>query len=198
MKGIVLYITILLSIIFSVSAFAQADKNRFLSPSYNNLDFDFQLGTSFGTSFGYGSVFNTYFMPTLRKPLTSRLSINTGVIYRNSQFNNLTFSPFSENLSPGLQMNSFAYFVNAEQQVSEKLFISGTAFYEKSYFNQPMFNNEQNNYNSKGLMMDFNYKINKNISIGAGFRYSNDNSLMNPYNLYNPYLNPYSDFVPLR
>ena len=196
MKGKNFNLLLIFLFLFSVSSFAQTEDRKFISPSYHNLNFDLQAGTSFGTSFGYGSAFSTYFMPTLRKPLNPKLSINTGVLFRNNQFNNFNFYPTMEGFSSNLQMNSFTYFVNAEQQLSEKLFISGTAFYEKNYFNHPLFNNNQKDFNSKGLMMDFNYKINKNISIGAGFRYSDSNNSM--MNLYNPYLNPYSNFVPLR
>lgn len=180
---------IMLFLFATTAAVAQFDPS-YSSSNRGNLDFDLQVGSSFGTTFGQGSAFNYYFMPSLRKPITPKLTLSTGVIFSQTNFNNLNFFPIEgqfqhQNFSP--QLNQFTYFVNAQQQLSEKLFMSGTLIYEKNFFpgNSMM---QQRNFDSQGLMMDFTYKVNDNFSFGAGFRYSNNNNQF--MNLYNPYYSP--------
>ncbi|MGK7394094.1 MAG: hypothetical protein ACNS62_05960 [Candidatus Cyclobacteriaceae bacterium M3_2C_046] len=152
------------------------------------IRFGLNAGTSFGFMPGWGNHFNTYLSPYLSRSVNKDLTINAGISFGTTLMNNPWLFP-SDNNQPLHQarMNSTSVFINGQQMIGERLLISGTAFYEKSHF----MNNALGNFDSKGVSMDFNYKVNKNFSFGAGFRFSNQNRPFNQFNQFNnPYLQP--------
>jgi hypothetical protein len=103
------------------------------------------------------------------------------------------------------RVNNFQTFVYTQGQymASERLMLTGTAFYELNQFGGAALrmNPQATNFNSKGASIYAEYKVSEHFSIGAGAQISNGNG--NNYlrnGLYsNPmFMNPASPFQPMN
>lgn len=159
----------------------------------DKLDFSMQIGTSVGTNFRNGAIWSNYVSPSMRYQFHPRWNVGVGTMFVNNQFNAPMMSG-SEGTSSG-RVNNFQTFVYAQGQymASERLRLTGTAFYEMNQFGGASLrmNPQATNFTSKGASIYAEYKISEHFSVGAGAQISNGNSylrngLYNSPAFYNP------------
>ena len=127
-----------------------------------------QLGGFAGTSFGNGSLFESYVAPHLSIPVSQRLRLNTGVMVTNG-FGNFA-APNPENTGTTMQTARFmqtSLFVQGQYKISDKLTFSGMAMY--SLNNYPAFTDvpmSSFQYNKLDWSMGMEYKLGGNTAIG--------------------------------
>ncbi len=161
-----------------------------------SLNYDLRLGSSFTTGFGSGSFHTHSIAPSVNWAASERFTVLAGTLF--------TYSAF-----PGLQQNTMiGGFDNTYEQsflsdniysnltytlgfyrVSENLTFMGGAYFESSNLGQNAeMNPEAFNFNAKGMIMGFDYKISDKMRIGAEFNFRSGHS---PYYYhFSPYSSP--------
>ncbi|MDO1447900.1 hypothetical protein Q0590_16635 [Rhodocytophaga aerolata] len=158
--------------------YKERKKTSFLE-NPDKTDFDLQIGTSVGTNFRNGSYWSNYAAPSLRYNLHPRWNLSVGTMFVNTQFNSPMMA--SEGAGTG-RINNFQTFVYTQGQymASERLRLTGTAFYELNQFSGPALrmNPQATNLTSKGASIYAEYKVSEHFSIGAGAQISNGNNYL--------------------
>ena len=144
------------------------------------------MGTVFGTTFGGGSVFSTYFAPEVSYDVSQRFRVKAGVMMVNN-FN--TSSGAFESGTPFRSMYSYStVYVTGQYLLSPNLMISGTAF--KSFpMGVPTGSGlYQSRYDYQGIAIDIDYSPFRNLHIGASFMLIDGD---NPYSGFQNYNTPF-------
>jgi hypothetical protein len=156
--------------------FKQRKKTSFLDTP-DKVDFHMQIGTSVGTNFRNGAFWGNYAAPSVRYNFHPRWNMSIGTMFVNTQFN-APMSAGAEGNRLG-RVNQFQTFVYTQGQymASERLRLTGTAFYELNQFGgaQLRINSQATNFTSKGASIYAEYKITEHFSVGAGAQISNGN-----------------------
>jgi hypothetical protein len=94
----------------------------------------------------------------------------------NTQFNSPVVGAEGSSMQRVNQFQSFVY-AQGQYMASERLRLTGTAFYELNQFGgaQLRMNPQATNFNSKGASIYAEYKISEHFSVGAGAQISNGN-----------------------
>ena len=154
--------------------------------SENKVHYNFEMGVGIGSGYGGGSNFSSYYKPSISFKATDRLTINTGLMYVNSQLNNSrlygenNYRFFSGNIS------EYYTYINAQYKISDKLSIGGSVYYNMTEYNPDMGTANMSNRSSRdhiGYSANFKYKISDNMTIEGeirmGDRYSPFNQSRN-------------------
>lgn len=137
-------------------------------------NFGIQMGTSVGTDFRNGAVWSNYFAPQVSYQVNPRFNVNIGTMFASHQFNTSLRTGEGFNSTPARSLQTFVY-TQGQYMVSERVRLTGTAFYELNQFSQPRMNAQATNFQSKGASMHADFKITDNFSVGAGVQISNGN-----------------------
>lgn len=162
----------------------------------DNMDFGLQTGVSFTKFSKKGHAFSKFVAPNLSQQLNDKVRVTFGSVVSNTHINNPFYS--SENATlKGIQVNSASLFARADYQVSPRLIIGGTAYYKHSLM-KPMTsdNNFQDNFDSKGMQLDLNYRISTNSSVNVSVNVSEGNEFYpgihhDPFNTNNLFMQPH-------
>lgn len=161
------------------------------------IDFDLSAGTSFMYSKDFGSGTATYIAPGLKYKFTPRLNLNVGVMFVNSNIVYNRYMPFYQEPSVVFRtkpVNKILAYASADYLLSDRLTVSGSVVRDLSG-SQRYGANATPSVQSMSLRMD--YKLTKNISVGAGMHMSQggyfgtpgSNFGFNPAYNYNPLFN---------
>lgn len=161
----------------------------------DKMDVGLQTGVSYMKFSKKGNAFSKYIAPNLSQQLNDKVRITFGSVVSNTNINN----PFyiSENNSlKGIQVNSASMFARADYQLSPRLMIGGTAYYKHSLM-KPLSddNNFQDNFDSKGMQLDLNYRISTKSSVNVSVNISEGNEFYpgirhDPFNTNNFFMQP--------
>jgi hypothetical protein len=152
-------------------------KKTSLLENPDKVDFGMQIGTSVGTNFRNGAIWSNYAAPSLRYNFHPRWNVSVGTMFVNSQLNApLTTGAEGTQMGRVNQFQSFVY-TQGQYMASERLRLTGTAFYELNQFGgaQLRMNPQAANFTSKGASIYAEYKITEHFSVGAGAQISNGN-----------------------
>ncbi len=166
-------------------------KKPFETPQ--RLNFGLQMGTSVGTNFNNGAIWNNFIAPTLSYQLTPRFSVQAGTMFINSNFNTFAFGAAETGSPVRANVMQTFMFTQGQYQVSERLSVTGTAFYNVNQLNMPRMNPQATNFSSKGMSMFAEFKVTPNFSFGAGAQISNGNNMFNNGFYNNPMFFPSSN-----
>ena len=153
----------------------QNDTSAFLDPFEKKLKVRMEIGAGFGTGFQNSNFTNTFVSPQFFYNVSPKLSFNGGMILGKNNFYNSS----SELTGYFPAKGNFTYtylYGEGQYQVNDKLSIRGMLYRESNMQNSPEINPRALNFENQGIMMEFQYLINENFSIGAGFGVSNGNS----------------------
>jgi len=150
-------------------------------------NFGMQLGSSFTTGYGGGSMFSQSIAPYLTFKPGQNFSLMVGSVLSTSSFPGSSASSGVPSAAPNRFLSTTVYAFGA-YQLNPRLTITGGAWTERNNMGAMMFNNvagQMNpnafNMNASGMIMGMDYKISENFSIGAEFNISNG---YNPFNTY--------------
>jgi hypothetical protein len=158
--------------------FSRPTQNQFFETP-QRLNFGLQMGTSVGTNFNNGAIWNNFIAPTINYQLTPRLNVRAGTMFIHSNFNTFAFGAGETATPVRTTATQTLLFTQGQYQVNERLSLTGTAYYNINQFNTPRMNPQATNFNSKGMSMYAEFKVTPNFSFGAGAQISNGNSMFN-------------------
>lgn len=165
------------------------------TPTYT--DFSLQMGTSFGSFGGNGSVLSSYVSPNLNFDVTPKLNISAGALIINNNFSNFQQSPvFAQSPILNQNMTDSYLYVQGDYKLNEKFTLSGGALKKvnASPYQQQM-NPMAKNYDYSAYNVGMRYKVNENAHIEAQFNFIQGNPYNSPFiNYGSPYGNFYSPF----
>lgn len=168
------------------SSSASTGFNTTLTP----INFNFVTGMNFGT-LGNGNYFESFASPSLTMPLNKKFLVSAGVIYSNTQFNEMPMVNSSgqfERYSGGL--NTLTIHTSGLYRVNDKLTFTGSAFKTVNPALNTRLNPSSIQMEAQGFSVGVGYKLGENTYIGAEVRYQESNSnVMNPF--HDPYYNAY-------
>jgi len=153
------------------------------------LNYSMELGAGYISGGNLFSGTYTNIAPSINYMISPKFKIEVGGIFTTGNTN------FTQNsilkTSPNFSLNTNQYFVYTQGQyaVSNKLVISGSLFSTLNSNKSPQMNPYFLDY--KGMNLGLDYKIGKNMSVGAQFRISNGN---NNYLFDQPGTNSFSHF----
>jgi hypothetical protein len=159
------------------------------------VNFDLSAGTSFMYSKDFGSGTSTYIAPSLKYKFTPRLNLNVGVMFVNSNIAYNRFLPFYQEPSVVFRtkpVNKVLAYASANYMLSERLTVSGSVVRDLNS-SQGYGVNSTPSVQSMSLHMD--YKLTKNISVGAGMHMSQGGYFGSPGNSFG--FNPSYNYNPL-
>jgi hypothetical protein len=145
-------------------------------------------GTSFWSSSGWGSGFDSYVMTGLSYPLGKRFSIEGGIGMVNSTFTAKKQGLSEYNWYGNQNQTHTLVYVTGNYLLNEHLTVSGTLYKDFSTFNAASTYPGYKSENPQGLYMNVKYKVNDFLQIEAGFGYSKG------YRLYDPYRTGYPGY----
>jgi hypothetical protein len=172
----------------------KSDPNTLKTPEIKKVSFYISTGMMLGTAGNKANFAASYLAPSLSYNVSPRFRIRVGgLLFFNSFYNPAISSSLSEESSSRLTDN-LALFVAADYFLSDRITVTGSLYRlpEYSIFGSgmaPQVYNRNNAYYrmpSESMSLGLNYKIFPGLSIGAEFRFSNDNS----YYLYTPAFMP--------
>jgi hypothetical protein len=177
-------ITTLISL-FLVNLYSQEkDETPVDSPKVNaketapdKLDYHLSVGTTFITSKGFGSGSASYVTPELTYKFTPRFHLNVGVMVLQSNFLVNRYSLMANEPSVVVKTKpstNFLAFVSGDYLINDKLMVSGTLV--KDLSGSGGNNSAYGNNNFQSMSVHLDYKLTKNITIGAGMHMSNGNN----------------------
>jgi hypothetical protein len=151
----------------------------FFNPQKLHLSLDLGTGV-FGSKLGSGSFYSV--APNFSYLVTPKLRIEFGGAFVLSN-NNFNTKPVSETSAKEVkqQTNQTIVYASGQYLLSDKITITGSAYKTVNSNNSKQINPYYLDY--KGMNLGIDYKLSKNVSIGAQVRVSNSN---------NPYLNYYN------
>jgi Outer membrane protein beta-barrel domain len=158
MKNIIATYFLFVSVCFS--AFSQIETP---TASGKKMQVGLNAGTMFGVG-GGGSMFSTYFQPTISYEFRPKWHFQTGLLLINQNFR----TPTSEGQAQASNFNSAFLTAGLAYDVNEKLRVSGTVY---SNFNQQAVSNFNNR--NWGAMFGATYKISENVRISGSINISN-------------------------
>ncbi len=178
---------LLLNIIVVLSLFlnAQPLKSKDTIQSYKS-SFNMQMGGFTGTS-NYGSYFGSYVAPQIQFNNNSKFSFGGGAIISTTNMQNVPLFNSTEQTfkSTNYNLTQSTFYINGSYKASENLTIHALA-YKGMSLNNPDPNQmyiDAFNQNSKGFLMNIDYKIGQHSSINLGFNYSSGyNATFSPMN----------------
>ena len=166
----------------SASSTGNTDHN--LLPLHK-LNVNFQLGTQFMTTSGYGSGFSTFFSPSLSYPVSKRFLLRGGISIVNISLNGFKpYYSFPEERSFSGNITQAMLWFSGQYQLNERLTLTGTAYKTLDLMNERAWNSPFYKNNPQGIHLNIGYRINDYMHIDAGFGYSKG---YNPYNVYDPF-----------
>ncbi|HSV88631.1 MAG TPA: hypothetical protein VLH61_08315 [Bacteroidales bacterium] len=155
--------------------------------------FGFEIGTSFMTGAGAGSLFSQSIAPQFRFNPNQRLSFVVGSVFTSGQLSGNFGTPFlgmgatqGNFIASPQNMFSATFYAAGTYRVNERLSISGAGWVERNNMHkfQPQMNPQAFNLNPRGVMVGFDYLISPNFSFGAQINVNQG------YNPFNPFLMP--------
>ncbi len=195
MKAKILFITALL--ISSSCMYGQnqgSSDSGLLSGDYSFLnsrpDFGMQVGTSFSTGFGGGSLFTQSFAPHMQFRPGQNFSMVVGSVFSTGTFGGAT--PFALQGDAGMpdRMYSTTVYALGAYQVSPRLVITGGAWAERNNMDMmfaPAMNPQAFDLNPRGMMMGMEYRVTDNLRVGAEINVSQGYNPFNPYMQQGPF-----------
>jgi len=193
----ILYI-VFISLLFPKFANSQllssSERGQFLNNT--SADLNLQVGTSFTTGFGSDSFFTHSIAPSINWQASDQLTVQAGTMFSSSSFSGQQQSILFQGAESGneydlFQDNLFSSrtYAFGYYEMNENLTLMGGGYIESSNANiNTQMNPQAFNFDAKGMMMGFDYKINDNMSIGAEFNFRSGYS---PYSSrFNPYSSP--------
>lgn len=177
------YTKVLMSIILVglvSTLYSQGLYNYQSQPAGFKLDQKPQLSVDISTSFwaiGNGNnLFSTSVLPKVKYPLNSKISVSAGLGYT---------SLFHNQPNSGSSTSSLGHiFVSGDYLLNEKVTLRGTAYGTFYLGNNHITQNEYqtgNDFSSKGVIMDVEYRVTDNFQINVGFEYRQQNMPNYPY-----------------
>lgn len=163
-------------------------------PSFSQLlkkksDFSLQFGSSFLTTSGYGSSLVTFISPGISYPVSSRFKVNAGITFVNTTlFDVKPYSSLFTEQTWNANFTDAILYVNGQYMLNNRITLSGSAFTTINLWQKSPGYNPGLNFDSKGLIIDVNYKLSDNIFIEAKFGYIKGR--LNPY-----FGNPFYDAI---
>lgn len=152
-----------------------------------NLSYSLSTGTSIGFSNSSKSFFNTYVIPQASFTISPKMAISFGTEISKSNFRRY-YSPFLGELMVSQPQNitTSTVFVNGSYRVSDKLTIIGGGYKQFDLTkNQNTINPRALDFDSEGVNVGFDYKINENLRIGAEIGINKGNpagsSILSPF-----------------
>lgn len=196
-SGIVVFIAVVSLVIFASMPLAAQEKSIFDSQGEPSLqlpktDFGLQVGSSFTTGFGGGSLFTQSVAPHFQWNPTQRFSLVVGSVFSSGQLSGVSgLSPFalsmasSGNMLQPQGLFSATVYAMGAYQASPRLTVFGGGWTERNNMQamQPQMNPQAFNLNPRGMMMGFDYRISERFSFGAQVNVSQG------YNPFNPFFN---------
>lgn len=135
------------------------------------LNYSMELGAGyFGSSNLFSGTF-TNIAPSINYQVSPKLNIEAGGIFAtgNTSFSQNSILKLNPNLSA--QTNQFFVFTNGQYALTNRLMFTGSFYTTLNSNKSPQINPYFLDY--KGMDLGLDYKIGKNMTIGAQFRISN-------------------------
>lgn len=161
-----------------------------LSGDYSILNsspvFGVQMGSSFTTGFGGGSLFSQSVAPHIQFRPGQKFSLVVGSVFSTGSFGGntpLAMQSSGGGLFPDRMYSTTVYALGA-YQVNSRLVITGGAWAEKNNMGMmfsPQMNPQAFEMNPRGMMMGMEYKITENLRFGAEINVSQGYNPFNPY-----------------
>jgi len=160
----------ILTILFLINTVISISQNdQVLSSSKTEKTYELDAGftlTAIPNDFAYNSF---YLRPYINKPLNSKFSLQAGMVFQNISL----FGKGSEISLMPKNINTISYFAQGSIQQTENLLLFGGINHTREMnfgnFKSPSFQ-------SNSIYGGFEYKLNKNTSIGAAVSFSQGNS----------------------
>jgi len=161
----------------------------------NPVDYSFTTGMSTGFGANSPTLFNTWVSPRVGYQVNPKLHLDFGTTLATSNYQSL-YTPFGEYRvkQPGNIMTT-TVFVNGAYQVSDKLTVFGSGYKQMEIAGKKeTVNPRALDFNSEGMNVGFEYRLNENMKFGAEIGISRGSpGTMYPYNpifnrgSFNPY-----------
>jgi len=150
----------------------------------DKLHYNFTMGAEVNFSDQRGSSFATFYNPSVTYDLSPKFKVNTGLLYRNSNVNNVAvYSDNQYQLFSG-SISEYYVYIKGQYQVNEKLFVGGGVYYRNANFNAfdgLSLNNNYNQRNNVGYSANFKYYIAKGLTLEGEIRVR-EPATYNPFN----------------
>ncbi len=148
------------------------------------FDFGMEMGSSFTTGFGGGSLFSQSFAPHIQFRPGQNFSLVVGSVFSTGSFGGNTGLSFQQGVEMPQRLYSTTVYALGAYQVNSRLVITGGAWTEKNNMNMmfaPAMNPQAFDTNPRGMMMGMEYKITDNLRFGAQINVSQGYNPFNPY-----------------
>lgn len=168
--------------------------------NYQKLHLSLDVGAGFMGSKYNSGVFTTI-APNLNYMVTPKLKLEAGVVFVTGNHNFYQMPVGETQQSVFQRTNQVSVYTQGEYLLTDRLTLTGAFYKTFTPGGTSQINPYALNYND--MYMGLDYKLTKNIKLGAAIRYTNGNSFVNPrgIGLYSPnkvdiFGNPvrYSDF----
>jgi len=135
------------------------------------------IGTSFATSSGYGSAITSWISPSLSYKVGKKFQVFGGVSLVNTTFIGIRPWTFENSISGWSgNLTDLVIYGGGRYAITPRLQLTGSAWKRIPLLQEPFPGNSSNSLypssRNQGLDIYLDYRIGKNVTIGAGFRYS--------------------------
>ena len=157
--------------------------------SFQRLHVSLDVGAGYMGGSGYNSGAFTTIAPSLNYTVSPKLKFEVGSVILSG--NHSFYQMPATETQPSMNQRSTQALVYAQGQylLTDRLMLTGSVY--KTMNSNALTRNNPYSLDYKGMNIGLDYKIAKNISIGAQFRYSNGNQNymlnQNGMGLYSPY-----------
>jgi len=154
------------------------------------IDFGLQLGSSFTTAFGGGSLFSQSLAPHFQWNPAKRFTLVVGSVFSTGQFSGVgSLLPFGmvsvadAGMMPQRLFSGSIYAMGA-YQLNERLTLTGGTWFERNNLQlaQPQMNPQAFNMSPRGMVVGFDYRVTENFRFGAQLNVSQGYNPFNPFN----------------
>ncbi len=150
----------------------------------DKFHYNFTMGAGFGYSSNLGDFFSTYYRPTMSYDVSPKFKLLTGIEYRNSNVSKMPiYSDYGYQLFSG-NISQYYAFVGGQYQLTDKLSVGGSVFYDFSAYNQmdgTALGANNNGLNNVGYSANFEYKVTDNMSIQGEIRVNDKSPFRNSF-----------------
>jgi len=147
----------------------------------DKINFNFEAGVNVGSSGNFG----TFYSPSVSYQISPKFSVESGFVYQNSSVNNYPVIEDYRYQSFSGSINQYAAFVSGKYNVTDKLTVGGSLYYDLTSYETSngieSYSNNNSNSDNIGYSASFEYRVTKNMTISGEIRRGGSN---NPYNRY--------------
>jgi outer membrane receptor protein involved in Fe transport len=150
----------------------------------DKFHYSFTMGAGFGYSSNLGNYFSTYYKPMVSYDVSPKFKLLTGIQYRNSNVSKMPiytdygYQSFSGNIS------QYYAFVGGQYQLTDRLSVGGSVFYDFSAYNEldgTAVGANNNGLKNLGYSANFEYKVTDNMTLQGEIRVNDKSPFSNGF-----------------